>query len=318
MFEKLKGKRVLLLTHEHADLDSFCSAAIMREVLLRKKISSVIGVPSRMSEQAMQFALSEKISFQLDPDFSDFGAIIIFDFNDFEQLGKLREKFLCLNKSIKVFAFDHHVIEKRSIVRGKNAVLDENCVSTTQLLFKEFGKSFSKKAFFYACIGIFEDTSGFIVSNADAFFDFAFCLKKSGKNYADVLFFSRHKIPDDERIAFFKAAQRAQVQDFKGTVIVTSTLSFYQSAAASKLLELGAHIALVCGSEKNGSTTLSGRLETGFMEKKHFSLMKHVLVPLQKELGGEIGGHPGAAQWKGSVPPEQVLEKCVKIIKSGV
>ncbi len=316
MLEKLVGKKVVLLTHENADLDSFCSAAIMRGLLKRKKISSVIAAPSHINEQALHFALSQGISFKLNPPLEDFDAIIIFDFNDFGQLGKLEQKFLCLGKNVKVFAFDHHVVEKCSIVRGKNAVLSPKCISTTQLLFRKFGKNFSKKMFLYACIGIFEDSGGFIVSTAEAFEDFALCLKRSGKKYSDVLSFSRHRAPDDERIAFFKAAQRARIFDFDGIIVATSAVSFYQSAAASKLIELGAHIALVCGAEKSGIAVLSGRVETEFMEKKHFSLMKHLLVPLQKEIGGEIGGHPGAAQWKGNFPPEQVLEKCVSIIKS--
>jgi nanoRNase/pAp phosphatase (c-di-AMP/oligoRNAs hydrolase) len=170
--------------------------------------------------------------------------------------------------------------------------------------------------FFYACVGIVEDTGRFITSNAESFGDFAHCLKNSGKNYADALEFSRHVFPDDERVAFLKAAQRASVCDFNGTVVVTSVLSFYQGSAASKLLELGAHIALVCGAEKNGTTVLSGRAETGFMDKNEFSLMRHLLIPLQKEIGGEVGGHSGAAQWKGNTKPEEVLEKCVSIIKA--
>jgi nanoRNase/pAp phosphatase (c-di-AMP/oligoRNAs hydrolase) len=251
------------------------------------------------------------------PNLSDFGTIFLFDFNGYDQLGKLGSEFkkiVSLGK-IKVTAFDHHVVEKESI--DTKGLFVGKAFSTTQLLFDLFKKDFSPKMFFYACIGILEDTGHFIVGDKKLFNDFSFCLDKSKTSYADVLLFSKHTIPNDEKIAFLKAAQRANIIQIKDAIVVTSELSFYQSPAASKLLDFGADISLVAGvEEKNGLTTLSARADSVFKEKYKFNLVKNLLFDLQKEIGGEIGGHSGAAQWKGHKDPKEVLSLCVESIKN--
>ncbi|MFA6268245.1 MAG: DHH family phosphoesterase [archaeon] len=311
-----KDKRVLLLCHENADLDSFCSAAIMQRFLDKQKINSKIAIPSHINEQAQHLALTEKVSFILNPQLEEFDVALLFDLNGFEQLGKLRDKFVLRvsEEKLDVVVFDHHVSSKGCISYKGNCMLDETAVSTTELLYN-FLDIFDNKMSFFCCIGILEDTGHFLVGSARAFSSFATCLKSSKRTYSDVLSFTKHEIPDSERIAFLKAAGRAQIQVINEIVVVTSELSFYQSAAATKLLSFGAHIALVAGEEKNSLTTLSLRAETEFKEKHNFNLVKDLLIPLQKEIGGEIGGHSGAAQWKGKVQAKLVLNSSINILK---
>jgi len=324
-FSRLKGKKVLLLCHEHADLDSFCSAAIMRELLFAKKIPAVIGVPSHINDQALNFARQNKVPFELNPLLERFEEVFLFDLNGYEQLGSLSRKFKELHacSAINATVFDHHVIESTSICKDSN-VICQKCLSTTELLFKLFNKNFNKKMFFYACIGLVEDTGRFLVGDESAFSVFAECLKHSGKKYADVLAFAKHQVPDAERIAFLKVAQRAQLIEIpsakKGgkVLVVTSELSFYQAPAASLLLDFGADLALVAGKEKSGATTLSARADTTFKERRHFNLVNDLLKPLQARIGGEIGGHSGAAQWKGSAEPRNVLDSCVGLLKEAL
>ncbi len=319
-----KGKDVLLLAHDNADLDAVCSAAIFQKYLKKQGISSVVGIPSHINEQAQSFCFKEKISFQVNPDLCAFGVIILFDFNSFEQLGKLRKSFEEVQKGYcgvkiclapKVFAFDHHVIEKDSIVKGQNAFINEDAVSTTELLLKLLDKFDDKQPHFWNCIGIVEDTGHFLVGDSDSFASFANSLKKSGRTYAEVLEFSKHNLKDDERIAFLKAAQRSEIQKVGGAIVVTSVVSFFQGPAATKLLGFGADISLVAGQEKEGSiTTLSARAETEFKDKNNFNLMNDLMIPLQKQVGGEVGGHSGAAQWKGKQTIESIMQSALWIL----
>jgi nanoRNase/pAp phosphatase (c-di-AMP/oligoRNAs hydrolase) len=310
------GKSVLLLTHDNADLDTFCSAAIMQRYLQKKKIKSSVGIPSHINDQAEHFAFSEKVSFQVNPNLQEFDLVMLFDLNSFDQLGKIRKSFedLLLSKQFSVIVFDHHVSEKNSIVRFGHKVIKEDAASTTEVLYN-FLDTFDNKMSFWNCIGILEDTGHFLVGDEETFSSFAQCLKDSKKNYSQVLSFSKHKIPDDERVAFLKAAQRAQIQKIGGAIVVTSELSFYQSAAASKLLDFGANISLVAGNERTGLTTLSARAETEFKEKFNFNLVRDLLIPLQKQIGGDVGGHSGAAQWKGKALPFEVINESVSILK---
>ena len=168
---------------------------------------------------------------------------------------------------------------------------------------------------FYVCLGILEDTGHFITSTVSGFEDFAKCLKKSGKKYADLLEIAKQKIPENERHAFLKAAQRARMYDFNGMIIATSHLSFYQGQAATKLLDFGADIAIVAGTDKHSITSMSARADSAFKSSKNFNLMTHLFKPLQKKFGGEIGGHSGAAQWKGKESPGKILSESINILK---
>ena len=169
--------------------------------------------------------------------------------------------------------------------------------------------------YFLNCIGILEDTGHFIVSSPKAFSDFATSLKKSNKTYAQVLSFTKNEFDNGERIALLKAAQRSKITQIKNIILITSTVSFYQSFVATKLLNFGAHISLVSGIEKSKLCVLSARADSLFKEKNNFNLVKDLLLPLKEKLGGEIGGHSGAAQWKGSSTPEEVLSIATEILK---
>jgi nanoRNase/pAp phosphatase (c-di-AMP/oligoRNAs hydrolase) len=313
---EFKGKRILLLCHENADLDAFCSAAIFQRFLKQKKISSKLAVPSHINEQTFSLALKEKNSFLVNPDLELFDVICLFDFNDYEQLGKLRKPFVNKVKKncVKVIAFDHHEIEKRSIDTSKKFV-NSKAFSTTEILFDLIGKKFDSKMSFYACLGMIEDTGRFLVGSKKFFESFANCLNKSNKTYSTIFELAKHKAPKGERIAFLKAANRSNILKLKKAIIVTSKLSFYQGAASTKLLDFGADISLVAGTEKKGLTHLAARAETGFKEEKKFNLMKHLFVPLQKRVGGDAGGHSGAAHWKGNISESKVLSEAIRILK---
>jgi nanoRNase/pAp phosphatase (c-di-AMP/oligoRNAs hydrolase) len=309
-----KEKNILLLTHENADLDAFTSAVILKQILNKNKVNASIGVPTHINEQTLDFAFKENVSFLVNPDLEQFDIIITLDFNDYEQLGALRKTFTKMQKKkcFKVFAIDHHQKEKRSIASG---LIKPKYFSTTQILFDKFENNFNKKSYFYASIGMFEDTGRFIVGDKKLFNDFYKCLKKSGKKYSEVYAVAKHKIPKGEKLAFLKAIKRSEVKKINHFVLVKSEVDFYGGAAATKLLEFGADIALVFGTDKKGISKLSLRAETSFKDKNNFNLMKDVLIPLNKVIGGEVGGHSGAAQWKGKVNKKEVIKEVNKIIE---
>jgi nanoRNase/pAp phosphatase (c-di-AMP/oligoRNAs hydrolase) len=313
-FKKFNKKNILLMCHDHADLDAITSATIFHQILKRKKIKSTISVPKHINDQALNFTFKNKIPFVLNPDLKNYDLVCLFDFNDYEQLGPLEKEFKKLQKKkcFSVITYDHHQKEKRSIGEG---YIDSNAGSTTEILYNLFDGTFTKKMCFFTCVGIVEDTGKFLVASKNTFDIFSKCLKKSGKKYSDVLKFIKNDISKGERIAFLKAANRSKIVQTKKAIIVTSNISFYQGDAATKLLEFGANISLVTGVEKKGKTILSARAETLFKEENNFNLMKHLLVPIQKKVGGEVGGHSGAAQWKGKVSEKKVLNEALLILK---
>lgn len=315
-FSKYKNKNILLLCHENADLDAISASAILQLLLKQKNIDSEIAVPSHINEQASAFAKKQKIKFITSPNLKKYDQIFLLDFNDYDQLGKLREQFTILQKqkSFEVVSFDHHVVEKRSIDTSKIGVSNKH--STTQVLFNLFKKDFNEKMFFYACVGMIEDTGHFIVGDKELFSDFSFCLTHSNKSYNEILLFTKNKMDKGKKLAFLKTAQRAEIFEINDFIIAFSNVSFFQGAAATKLLSLGADVSLVYGiSEKENSSILSCRADSYFKEKNNFNLVNDLLKELQKNLGGEIGGHSGAAMWKGNASEKIVKNNCLGIIR---
>jgi nanoRNase/pAp phosphatase (c-di-AMP/oligoRNAs hydrolase) len=299
---------------------------MMQRFLNKQKINSIIAVPSHINEQTKRISESLKINYISKPDLTNFDIVLIFDLNSFEQLGLLKQQFMDLvgKKLIEVIVFDHHVSNKTCIVHTGNCVIDETMFSTTQLIYnfldkpnsKPKSKDFDSLMHFLNCVGILEDTGHFIVSSSKAFSDFALSLKKSNKTYLDVLSFTKDEFDNAERIALLKAAQRSVLTQINKVVLITSEVSFFQSFVATKLLNFGAHIALVSGIEKSKLCVLSARADSLFKEKNNFNLVKDLLLPLKERLSGEIGGHSGAAQWKGKSTPEEVLSIAREILKN--
>jgi hypothetical protein len=62
-------------------------------------------------------------------------------------------------------------------------------------------------------------------------------------------------------------------------------------------------------------TTLAARADSVFKEKAKFNLMRDLMVPLQGKLGGNPGGHSGAALWKGKADGKAVLQEALVILK---
>ncbi len=99
----LSSKKVIILTHAGADVDAFASAAIF-SLFLGK--NSKIGIPDHINLNAKALAENTNTQFEINPDISDFDAIIIVDLNSYEMLGSLKKSVMDYKKPI--YVFDHH------------------------------------------------------------------------------------------------------------------------------------------------------------------------------------------------------------------
>ncbi|MDD3160165.1 MAG: DHH family phosphoesterase [Candidatus ainarchaeum sp.] len=315
-FKVFKNKKVLLLTHEHADLDAFCSAAIFNKILNQNKIKSVVAVPSHINEQTTDFAKNYGVDFVRKPIIINYDYLFLFDLNDFHQLGGIEEQFANLDLNFiknNVFVFDHHDTKIKLKIKKENLFINKNAFSTTQILYDLFSNLFDRDMFFYCALGLIEDTGLFLTGSAKFFEIFSICLSNSKKSYSELLYVAKPKSNRGEKIAFLKSLQTLKVYKIGEIVVVSARVSFFQSVIATKLLEF-ADITLVAGKE-NKLVNMSLRAESYFKEKNNFNLINDLLTPLQKEIGGVIGGHSGAAQWKGNFNEEKLIEKSIFILR---
>ncbi|PXF18120.1 MAG: hypothetical protein CXX73_05220, partial [Methanobacteriota archaeon] len=99
-----------------------------------------------------------------------------------------------------------------------------------------------------------------------------------------------------QRIAILHAVSNSKCQTVANIVVATTRARTHEGAVAHALLAAGAHVALV------QKKTTEGMRMTGRASRTATNLgvdLGRVMSGLTTRLGGEGGGHPGAAGWSG-------------------
>ena len=100
-------------------------------------------------------------------------------------------------------------------------------------------------------------------------------------------------------------------------IIATSIVGSFESGSARHLIVLGADIALVGSSKKNGEMRLSTRASNRIVSQG-FNLTE-ILEKICEVNDRSSGGHPGAAGYNGKGDPEAISEiarqKCIDAIR---
>jgi nanoRNase/pAp phosphatase (c-di-AMP/oligoRNAs hydrolase) len=122
--------------------------------------------------------------------------------------------------------------------------------------------------------------------------------------------------PDiSERIAILKSLSRAKLLRGKNAVVVISRLSSYQPKAAEALVRIGADVAVVGGASE-GVTRVHLRAARTLAQELSLNLVRDVVKPALKELGGQGGGHETAAALKTGVSANRALTVVERIVKN--
>ncbi|MEM2897577.1 MAG: DHH family phosphoesterase, partial [Candidatus Bathyarchaeia archaeon] len=120
-------------------------------------------------------------------------------------------------------------------------------------------------------------------------------------------------MPQPEKIARLKAAQRMQMWRLKDWLIVTSEVGSYHASVARALTMLGADVAIVGSGNKEG-IKLSLRSSKEFFEKTKVHLGRDIAIPVGNFVNGMGGGHALAAGINGSGKIEVAIKKCVELL----
>ena len=89
-------------------------------------------------------------------------------------------------------------------------------------------------------------------------------------------------------------------------IVATSIVGSFESGSARHMIVLGADIAIVGSSKKNGEMRLSTRASNRIVSKG-FNLTK-ILEKICEINEGSSGGHPGAAGYNGTGHTEAIIE----------
>ena len=232
---------------------------------------------------------------------NDFDKIVLID----TQTNQMPHQF----SELDILLIDHHQKAKNL---PANHFWNPDAASTTEIIYDLFLKnSFepskdSGKAILY---GVIADTAGLRFVKTKSLGTVYHLLNDHKLEYSELLTDIFEEKDYSEKIACLKAAQRLKIKSFgQQKILVISEIGGSESAVASKLISLGADIALVI-SKKEAETRIIGRAKKGWNIAEVFQKTSDAIPGLTS------GGHPGAAVV--NLPAEKetiVMSKIMKIL----
>ncbi len=146
--------------------------------------------------------------------------------------------------------------------------------------------------------GLLTDSSRFRHNNKDTFNSVNIILENSNIDYAKfVEWLETSATNTSEKGSLLRGLQRAKATESGPWSIIHSNCGTLEGRLAGLLLGIGHDVSLVCRT-RNGETRMTARAS------KHATSdglsLAVVMTEVAKQLGGDGGGHDGAAGWSGS------------------
>jgi len=314
----LKGKNLLITSHDLVDLDGFVSGLALKFFFnIFNPNQNIYLIFSELSKRTKNYLknFSQKFpdfnfSFQTNKEFSNVDVIIIVDSNNLDQI-KLLNK---LDLDIPYIFIDHHFNLQKNYpgnVLSLNLIFD-NYSSTAEIvleLFDEYNINLPIQYKYLLVSAILTD-SGFLKYGNSRTIKNLNKLLQDQLEIQEVLPILETKIDISEKIARIKALQRVKIIRFNDWLIGISHLSSFSAPAASLLTKVGLDIGIVVSEDKSDYriTTRAKKqvcLKTGLHLGKIVSEINNV----------NGGGHDGAATLNGKINLEKTLNQLIDKIK---
>lgn len=310
----LRQDHYIILLHQNADPDAIGSAIALKELLKSQGKKVMIGAESLNN-------LSKNLLSHLG-DFivaspTDHKNLIILDTSTPVQLGS----FECMVKKAEVLiSIDHHETFETNKFKGSKYTyfINKERTSTAEIIFEIMRKMREEglinknntncnKVILAILTGIITDTGHMRFSDVNTLKTLIHIFKR-GFHISDVD--ELLKVEDDhsKKIAILKAHQRMKLYNVSNFIVATSKVSSCEALAAKSMLSTGADVAFV-GTDNGSEVRISGRAKKIVIEKG-INLAK-IMSQIAPIIGGEGGGHKGAAGANGKANMEEGLQKCV-------
>ncbi len=118
-------------------------------------------------------------------------------------------------------------------------------------------------------------------------------------------------------MARLKALQRLTISRADNWIIAASKVNSYQASVARILNYIGTHVAIV-GGKNNDRYIISLRCKENFHKKTGIHLGKDIAIPIAERFNGSGGGHAMAAGINGIGDVDEIIEKCIDIIREKI
>ncbi|MFX0009486.1 MAG: bifunctional oligoribonuclease/PAP phosphatase NrnA [Candidatus Hermodarchaeota archaeon] len=314
----LKGKNLLITSHDLVDLDGFISALALRfffkNFYKNQKIKLIF---SELSKQTKSFLenFSRKFpdfdfDFQLGKEILNIDVIVIVDTNNLDQI----KLFDNLNLDIPFVFLDHHLNLQKNYPKNLlslNLICD-NYSSTSEVVL-EFFEDYKINLpipYRYLFISAILADSGFLKHGNNKTIKHLSNLVDDEVEIQDILPLLEKDRDISEKIAQIKALQRVKIIRINEWLVGISHLSSFTASAATLLTRIGFDVAIVITEEKTGFR-ITTRAKNQIRLKTGLHLGK--IVSEIDDVSG--GGHEGAATLNGRNDLDKTLNHLIDKIK---
>jgi nanoRNase/pAp phosphatase (c-di-AMP/oligoRNAs hydrolase) len=290
--------------HPNADCDALGSAVALRRNFPGFDLSGAGGI-SRLGKRLLEMVGENVLEA---PKFQSYDAIVVLDTSNLPSLG-IPAEILDAKRRIII---DHHL--KNGNVKGVDLYYsDESKPSCAEIIWellkvKNGAGKVDRGTAAALSAGILTDTAHLRFARTSTLRALAEILDRSGLPLEDVLALMEDDIPDMSRkVAFLKGAQRLRFEPAGEYIVAASHVSAFEGALSKTLLALGADVVFV-GAQAKHEFRVSGRA-TQALVRRGFHVGK-LMEEAGREMGGQGGGHAGAAGMSG----EGEMEAAVNIL----
>jgi nanoRNase/pAp phosphatase (c-di-AMP/oligoRNAs hydrolase) len=288
---------IAVLAHKNGDMDTIGSAVVL---------ASIIG-PSARACGLHVSKVAQRVLEQVDGTFHlmdekkpmwprTLAGIIVVDSASVSQTG------LTLPEGIPVCAIDHH--EGGSDWDDADLAICWKVSSTAEMIHQYSMEYHSEEMdsgnATLLVAGIITDTGRFKHAAAGSFTAAGELISTYNLDYAEfVESLEREELNHSQRMAIAKALSRLEAIDAGEWFLLHTQGSTNEGVTAHSLLAAGAEVALVVRRAKDETRLIGRANRAAVLDGVHLG---DLMASLCDTLGGEGGGHPGAAGWSGEVP----------------
>ncbi|MGQ9583010.1 MAG: DHH family phosphoesterase [Thermoplasmatota archaeon] len=329
---ELSRGRKLVLLHPGADPDALGSALALRRAFPDVDISSAGGL-SRLSKRVLELAGESVVE---SPDFSRYDTLVVLDTSNTSALGVPEEVWTTKRRIV----IDHHM--RSATLRDVDVYYTDDtkpsCAELVWGILQERarmaggtlpegagresqgppsggggpppgappgGPALDRGTALALAAGILTDTAHFRFARSGTLRTLGEILERSGLALEEVLGLLSEEEPDVSRkTAFLKGAQRLRFERAGEWFVAVSHVSAFEGALCRTLLSLGADVAFVAAQEGR-DYRVSGRASQALVRRGlHIG---RLMEEAGRELGGQGGGHAGAAGMSGVGEMEAAL-----------
>jgi len=314
----LKGKNLLIATHDSADLDGFVSVLVLKfffeNFFTNQNIFLTFSKLSKYTKNFVVKFLQKFPDFNFpsnnDENFSNIDVIIIVDSNNLEQI-KLSST---LNLDVPFIFVDHHLDLKKNYggnITSLNLIF-ENYSSTAEIILElidnyNFDLPIPYK---YLLISAILTDSGFLKYGNTETIKHLLNILQDEIEFQDVLLLLENETDISKKIANIKGLQRVKLIRVDSWLIGISHVSSFSASVASTLIKVGFDVGIVY-TKKKSKYRISARAKKNICLKTELHLGK-ILNGISN---GDGGGHDGAATLNGENDLERSLSEIIDNIK---